>query len=104
MTTEISKDSARGRYELRLGDSVVGELDYMRDGNAIAITHTGVRPSHRGQGLAGELVEFALRDLRDSGSEVLPYCSYVSDFIARRPEYVELVPPEQRPRFGLPGD
>jgi predicted GNAT family acetyltransferase len=98
---EISKDGARDRYELRLGDSVVGEVDYMRKGDRIAITHTGVRPSHRGQGLAGELVEFVLRDLGDAELKVLPYCSYVSDFIARRPEYLELVPPEQRPQFGL---
>jgi uncharacterized protein len=101
VATEISKDGARDRYELRLDDSVVGEVDYMRDGDRIAITHTGVRPSHRGQGLAGELVEFVLRDLRDSGLKVLPYCSYVSDFIARRPEYLELVPSEQRHGFGL---
>lgn len=99
--TTISHDAERDRYELRSDDGVIGELDYMRDGDRIAITHTGVRPSHRGQGLAGELVEFALRDLRDEGAKVLPYCSYVSDFIARRPEYLELVPPEERPRFGL---
>ena len=101
MATNISKAGDRDRYELRLDDQVIGEVDYMRDGDRLTITHTGVRPSHRGQGLAGELVEFALRDIRDSGLKVLPYCSYVSDFIARRPEYVELVPPEQRSRFGL---
>jgi uncharacterized protein len=101
VATSISKDGDRDRYELRLDGGVIGELDYMRDGDEVAITHTGVRPSHRGRGLAGELVEFALRDIRDSGLKVLPYCSYVSDFIARRPEYAELVPPEQRSRFGL---
>jgi uncharacterized protein len=97
----IVHDPEHGRYELRLDGGMVGELDYMRDGDEVAIPHTGVRPTHRGQGLAGELVEFVLRDIRDSGLKVLPYCSYVSDFIAKRPEYVELVPPEQRRRFGL---
>lgn len=101
METSISKDDARNRYELRLEDRVVGELDFMRDGEELAITHTGVRPSHRGQGLAGELVDFALRDIQESGLSVLPYCSYVSDYIAKHPEYLELVPADRRRRFGL---
>jgi predicted GNAT family acetyltransferase len=101
METTIVHEPERARYELRLDDDVIGEVDYMRDGEQVAITHTGVRPSHRGQGLAGELVEFALRDLRDARLKVLPYCSYVSEHIARHPEHLELVPPEQRPKFGL---
>lgn len=101
MSTRVSKDSDRNRYELRLDDRVVGVADYMRDGEALAITHTGVEPRFRGQGLAGELIEFALRDMREADLRVLPYCSYVSDYIARNPEYLELVPAERRRAFGL---
>jgi predicted GNAT family acetyltransferase len=32
---------------------------------------------------------------------VLPYCSYVSHYIAEHPEYKELVPADQRRGFGL---
>ena len=101
----ISHEPERNRYALRLDDRVVGVADYMRDGDALAITHTGVEPRFRGQGLAGELIEFALRDMSEAGEQVLPYCSYVSDYIARNPEYLELVPEERRRTFGLrPGD
>lgn len=97
----ISHEPERNRYELRLDDRVVGVADYAHDGDALAITHTGVEPRFRGQGLAGELIEFALRDMRESGEQVLPYCSYVSDYIARNSEYLELVPEERRRAFGL---
>jgi uncharacterized protein len=97
----IVHEPERSRYVLRLDDRVVGVADYMRDGDALAITYTGVEPRMRGQGLAGELVDFALRDIRESSSKVLPYCSYVSDYIARNPEYLELVPEERRRAFGL---
>jgi uncharacterized protein len=97
----ISHEPEHKRYELRLDDRVVGRADYVRDGNAMAITHTGIEPRLRGQGLAGELIEFALRDMRKASLRVLPYCSYVSDYIARHPEHLELVPSERRRAFGL---
>lgn len=97
----ISHEPERNRYELRLDDRVVGVADYVRDGGALAITHTGVEPRLRGRGLAGELIEFALRDMREAGERVLPYCSYVSDYIARNPEHLDLVPEERRRSFGL---
>ncbi|HEV2859007.1 MAG TPA: N-acetyltransferase [Solirubrobacterales bacterium] len=55
----------------------------------------------RGQGLAAELVEFALREAQEAELEVLPYCSYVRDHIAGHPEYLELVPAGSRGSFGL---
>jgi predicted GNAT family acetyltransferase len=97
----IAHRAERSRYELQLGEEVVGVADYMREGERVSFTHTGVDPHLRGQGLAGELIEFALRDVRESGLEALPYCSYVSHYIAEHPEYLELVPAEKRRAFGL---
>ncbi|HYG97265.1 MAG TPA: GNAT family N-acetyltransferase, partial [Solirubrobacterales bacterium] len=68
----IAHEPERSRYTLRLDGKVVGVADYVRDGDAFAITYTGVDPHLRGQGLAGELVDFALRDLQESELEVLP--------------------------------
>jgi len=97
----ITHAPERNRYELRLDDEVVGVADYRRDGDQLAITHTGVDPGLRGRGLAGELVEFTLCDIRRQDLAVLPYCSYVSDYIARHCEHLELVPAERRREFGL---
>jgi predicted GNAT family acetyltransferase len=97
----IAHAPERSRYELRLDDEVVGVLDYREEDGVRSFTHTGVDSEHRGQGLAGELVEFALRDSREADVQVLPYCWYVRDHIAERREHLDLVPPEQRARFGL---
>jgi predicted GNAT family acetyltransferase len=89
------------RYELELDGKIVGVADYKQDGNIRSFTHTGVEPAHRGQGLAAELIDFALREAQEAGLEVLPYCWYVRDHIAADPDYMELVPAESRGGFGL---
>jgi predicted GNAT family acetyltransferase len=91
------------RYELKLDGHVVGVADYIEDGNVRSFTHTGVEPDHRGQGLAAELIEFALREAQEAEVEVLPYCWYVRDHIAQHPEYTELVPAASRGSFGFDG-
>jgi predicted GNAT family acetyltransferase len=99
----IAHASEHSRYELKLDERVVGVADYRQDGNVRSFTHTGVEPDHRGQGLAAELIEFALREAREEKLEVLPYCWYVRDYIAQHPEYMELVPTNSRSSFGLDG-
>jgi predicted GNAT family acetyltransferase len=99
----IAHAPQHSRYELKLDERVVGVADYRQDGSVRSFTHTGVEPDHRDEGLAAELIEFALRETRDAGLEVLPYCWYVRDHIAGHPEYLELVPVESRGSFGLGG-
>jgi uncharacterized protein len=99
----IAHAPEHSRYELKLDERVVGVAEYRQEGNVRSFTHTGVQPEHRGQGLAAELIEFALREAREVKLEVLPSCWYVRDHIAQHPEYRELVPAESRASFGLPG-
>jgi uncharacterized protein len=97
----IAHAPEHSRYELKLNDQIVGVLDYNQDGNIRSFTHTGVEPAHRGQGLAAELVDFALRETEAAGLQALPSCWYVRDHIAKHPQYMELVPAESRGGFGL---
>jgi predicted GNAT family acetyltransferase len=99
--TTIADAPEHSRYELKLDERTVGVADYRQEGNVRSFTHTGVELDHRGQGLAAELIDFALRDAREGGLEVLPYCWYVRDHIAGHPEYIDLVPAESRGSFGL---
>jgi predicted GNAT family acetyltransferase len=99
---EIADDPDRSRYELRLDGEVAVVADYSRHGGQLSFTHTGTDPRLRGRGLAGQLLEHALAEAKAAGDEVLPYCSFVSDYIAEHGEYLELVPAEQRSEFGLP--
>jgi hypothetical protein len=80
-------------YEARQGDQVVGTLVYEAEGPRVVLTHTFVEPSRREQGIATTLSRGALDDLRAKGKTVTIYCSFVSDFISKHPEYADLIDP-----------
>jgi len=96
---EITNDSRR--FHAIEDDQVVGWLDYVEDGEVASFTHTEVLREFTGRGIAASLVFRALEYAADRGWSVLPYCSYVKEYIASHTEYLHLVPVEQRPGFGL---
>ena len=64
---------------------------YQREGDTIVFTHTGVPPALEGRGIGSRLVRGALDDVRDQGLRVVPQCPFVRAFIAKHPEYRDLV-------------
>ncbi|MBV6306474.1 N-acetyltransferase [Candidimonas humi] len=94
MSRSITHNAARHRYEYT-EDGVLCVLDYeLRDAGAtMAILHTGVPAAVGGRGVAGELTRAALDDARSRGLKVLPLCSYAAAWIARHPDYRDLVGP-----------
>lgn len=101
MDIEITDDDGAGRYEVRVSGALAGYADRVRRGDTLVLPHTVVDPAFRGRGLAAHLVRRALDDARSEGLSVTPSCSYVADFIARHPADLDLVPEDQRPRYGL---
>jgi uncharacterized protein len=81
----------RSRFELYLDGRRIGLLDYDISGSTATIPHTEIDPAYGGRGLGGELVKGALDDLRRRNVRVRPVCSFVSHYIARHPEYSDLV-------------
>ena len=80
----------RGRYVVYLPDGLEAELTYAhRDGRLVA-DHTFVPPSHRGQGIAEQLVDALIADARASGDKIVPLCSYVAAQFRRHPEWADL--------------
>lgn len=53
--------------------------------------HTYTPPALRGSGIASRLAEHALRYAREHGYKVVPSCPFVATFIARHPEYRDLL-------------
>ena len=82
------------RYEL-LDDSgaMIGEIRYVIEPGAVALVHTEVDPGFQGQGLASELVQGAMNDLRDRGLKMIPVCPYVRAWLRRHPEQADLAQP-----------
>jgi predicted GNAT family acetyltransferase len=100
---EIRNDATAQRYIASVDGSDAGFSAYLRARGRIAFMHTEVDDAFEGQGIGGKIASFALDEARAEGLEVLPICPFVRGYIERHPEYVDLVPEEERSRFGLVG-
>lgn len=87
---ETVRDDARSRYEGRIDGEVVTVLAFVREGDVLALTHTGTEPAFREQGLASALTEAALDDVRRRGEKVRPSCAFAVEFLDDHPEYADL--------------
>ena len=83
-------DAARQRFHLPL-DGHEAELVYQLRGNIMVIEHTGVPDTIGGRGVAGHLVRSAFEHARAQGWQVQPACSYATAWIARHPDYADLL-------------
>jgi predicted GNAT family acetyltransferase len=79
------------RYELWVDDRLAGEIRYTLDEDVVTMVHTEIDPAFEGSGLGQALVGDALDDARASGRRVRPLCPYVAKYIARHPEYADIV-------------
>jgi predicted GNAT family acetyltransferase len=86
---EVIHNEAEDRFETWI-DGRLSKLDYMLDENTIVMTHVGVNPDHRGQGVAGKLTQVALEYARKNSLRVIPMCPYIAAFIRRNPKYEDL--------------
>jgi hypothetical protein len=100
-TTEVRDNSADRRFEIWADEELAGFTTYVLRSRSISFLHTELEPRFQGRGLGQELVAAALRSARERGLEVLPFCPYVRGFIAKHPEFLDLVPEQDRPRFDL---
>jgi predicted GNAT family acetyltransferase len=79
-----------GRLEIEQNGEVA-YLEYSLSGNVLELTHTEVPKSLRGTGLASALAESALRWARKDNLKVDIICPSVQEYIAKHPEYSDLV-------------
>ena len=85
----ITHNPAENRFEAWI-ENQLSKLDYLEDGDTIVMTHVGVHPDHRGQGVAAKLTDVALVYARAKALRVIPMCSYVAAHIRRNPQYADL--------------
>jgi uncharacterized protein len=79
-----------GRFEIGR-DGEVAYLEYTMTGNVLGLIHTEVPAKLRGLGLASSLAETALQYARENNLKVDVICPSVLDYIAKHPEYSDLV-------------
>jgi len=86
---QVTHNPADNRFETWI-DGKLSKLDYIQDGKNFVITHVGVHPELRGQGVAGRIVQMGLDYAKENSLRVVPMCSYAAAYIRRHPEYAEL--------------
>jgi hypothetical protein len=88
-TLEILNNESENRFEVWI-EGYLSKLEYIKDGKNFVITHVGVYPELRGQGVAGRITQVALEYARANSLRVIPMCSYAAAYIHRNPQYADL--------------
>lgn len=91
-SVRIEDNAVHSRFDLFVGDDLIGILGYRdADGDSVAFMHTVVKEEFGDRGWAGVLVRGALNTARDRGWRIVPICTYVRRYLARNPEFLDLV-------------
>jgi predicted GNAT family acetyltransferase len=101
MNTRIVDNSAAGLFEIHVDGVRGGFTEYTRARTTLSLIHTEIDAEFEGRGLGSQLVRGVLDEARAAGDTVLPFCPFIRAFLGRHPEYLDLVPADQRTRFGL---
>lgn len=87
------------RFEVVVGPDVAFAEYRLGDGE-ITLPHTVVPEAFKGQGVGGILAQAALGYARANGLKVIPLCSFMAGYIAKHPEWLDIVHPDYRARVG----
>lgn len=86
----VEDQPAARRYEARLGDRVVGFMEYRRVGGRVVFFHTEVDPAVEGRGIGSRLAAGALDDVRARGLRITVKCPFLAAYLKRHPGYEDL--------------
>ncbi|MFS4091489.1 GNAT family N-acetyltransferase [Streptomyces sp. AF1A] len=88
---DIANDAERGRWTASLGPEAIAELSYRFVGGRVVLLTTWVDPAYRHKRVATELMARVLNEIRESGKKITIICPVVGEFIARHPQYLDLI-------------
>ncbi len=96
----VTDNAELGRYEIHQ-DGEVAYAEYRKLASGTLFPHTEVPEALEGRGLGAALVRHAMMVLRKEGGLALPVCTFFAGYIARHPEYHDLVHPDYRAALGI---
>jgi uncharacterized protein len=98
----VVDNEAAHRFEIYSAGQLAAFTRYRREEPAtFAFTHTATIPAYAGHGVGTALVAEVMVRMRAGGFSVLPYCPFVNAYLRKHPEDADLVPAQQRRRFGV---
>lgn len=89
-TASVRDNKALGRFELDV-EGAVAFANYRLTPSAVIITHTETPLALRGRGIASNLVQGALEQIRANGLKVVGGCGFVVDYLRKHPEFADMV-------------
>jgi predicted GNAT family acetyltransferase len=90
------------RFELTVDGELAGYVAYRDEAGTRALVHTEVDPAFKGRGLGGKLASAVLDRLRERGEQIIPICPFITSYIRKHPDYLDVVAPQMRSRFADP--
>lgn len=97
----VVDNPAHERFDLWLGDEIVGILGYRdeddipgftaKPGEVVAFMHTVVKEEYGDRGMAAVLVREGFVAARNKGWRVRPICTYVRRYLSTHPEEHDLL-------------
>jgi len=90
MPSAVRQNTTLSRFELD-ADGTTAIANYRLTDGVMTFTHTEVAARLRGRGIASRLVRGALESARAQGLKVVPRCGFVGAFLARHPEFSDLL-------------
>jgi predicted GNAT family acetyltransferase len=90
MPSSIRDNTALSRFELDAA-GVTAFLTYRLGDGVITLQHSETPPQARGQGIASRLAAGVLDIVRARGLKVIPRCDFVRAYLAKHPEFDDLV-------------
>lgn len=92
---QVTNNERTHRFEVESG-AQTAFLSYRHVGGSLTLDHTEVPPELEGRGIASKLTQTALEYARKQGLEVVPICPYVSKYLKKHSEYLDLLSNEHR--------
>ncbi|WP_205353164.1 GNAT family N-acetyltransferase [Janibacter anophelis] len=90
MSTSVSRQSDPERFEITSEGEVAGFAQFVDHDGRRVFFHTEVGEEFGGQGLAGIVVEEAIKSTREEGLTVVAVCPYVKKWLTKHPEHADI--------------
>lgn len=71
--------------------TLLAEINFPLENGVRNINHTFVDESLRGQGVAGKLMQAAVKTIKEQGEKAVPTCSYAVAWFQKHPEERDLL-------------
>ena len=86
MSLQVQNDETKNKF-YALVEGREAHVEYAHSGDVYNLMHTFVPEELRGHGVADELVQAALDQIKAQDAKFIPTCPFVQAFLKRHPEY-----------------